>query len=291
MQDQAFEQFLSDMRPRLHRYCARMTGSAIDGDDVVQDVLVKAIVARQADATIDNPEGWLFRIAHNAALDHLRGRARHPLVPLESDADTIEAIHLPAPDDDIVRVGFGTFLRLPVLQRCAVVLKDVLGCSVEEIAAVAGCSVPAAKSALQRGRENLKRLAADAQDAQAPMLAEEDRTRLSQFVAFFRAGDFDSIRRILADDVRLDLVARLKLQGRDKISQYFTRYGQALHWRFESGVVDGRPAMLVFDADGPMQAPAHFVIVDWRDGRIAQIRDFLFAPYALEGSDWARFGH
>ena len=117
MRDQEFNQFLADMRPRLHRYCARMTGSAIDGDDVVQDVFIKAIVARQADGTIDNPQGWLFRIAHNAALDHLRYRARHPEVPLESDTDMIETMQLSAPDDDIVAVGFGTFLRLPVLQR------------------------------------------------------------------------------------------------------------------------------------------------------------------------------
>lgn len=288
MQDQEFNQFLAEMRPRLHRYCARMTGSAIDGDDVVQDVFVKAIVARQADGTIDNPQGWLFRIAHNAALDHLRYRARHPEVPLESDTDMTEAMHLSAPDDDIVAVGFSTFLRLPVLQRCAVVLKDVLGHSVEEIAAIAGCSVPAAKSALQRGRENLRKLAAEPQDVQVPLLGEEDRTRLSEFVAFFRSGDFDSIRRTLADDVRLDLVARLRLRGRDKIGQYFTRYAQAPHWRFELGAVDGRPAMLVFDANGPMETPAHFVIVEWRDGRIAEIRDFLFTPYVLEGSDWVR---
>jgi DNA-directed RNA polymerase specialized sigma24 family protein len=48
MQDQEFNQFLAEMRPRLHRYCARMTGSAIDGDDVVQDVFLKAIVASPA---------------------------------------------------------------------------------------------------------------------------------------------------------------------------------------------------------------------------------------------------
>ncbi len=288
MQDQEFNQFLAEMRPRLHRYCARMTGSAIDGDDVVQDVFVKAIVAWQADGTVENPQGWLFRIAHNAALDHLRYRARHPEVPLENDTDMTETMPLSAPDDDIVAVGFGTFLRLPVLQRCAVVLKDVLGHSVEEIAAVAGCSGPAAKSALQRGRENLRKLAAEPQDVLVPLLGDEDRTRLSQFVAFFRSGDFDSIRRTLADDVKLDLVARLKLQGRDKIGQYFTRYAQAPHWRFELGAVDGRPAMLVFDANGPMKMPAHFVIVEWRDGRIAEIRDFLFTPYVLEGSDWVR---
>src|SRR6202453_2958073 len=64
------------MRPNLHRYCARMTGSVIDGEDVLQDALVKAVRARAGAGEIVQPERWLFRIAHNAALDFLRRRAR-----------------------------------------------------------------------------------------------------------------------------------------------------------------------------------------------------------------------
>ena len=47
----------------------------------------------------------------------------------------------------------------------------------------------------------------------------------------------------------------LKLRGCDKIGQYFTRYAQAPHWRYELGAVDGRPAMLVFDANGTTEMP------------------------------------
>jgi RNA polymerase sigma-70 factor (ECF subfamily) len=71
-----FERLLSELRPKLHRYCARMTGSAVDGEDVVQDSMIKAFNALQEVGVIDNPEGWLFRIAHNTALDFLRRRAR-----------------------------------------------------------------------------------------------------------------------------------------------------------------------------------------------------------------------
>jgi hypothetical protein len=76
---------------------------------------------------------------------------------------------------------------------------------------------------------------------------------------------------MLADDVKLDLVARLKRQGREMIDQYFTRYAQARHWRFAAGSVDRAPAMLVFDANGPLAKPAHFVILDWQSGRISGI--------------------
>src|SRR5262249_26294316 len=70
----AFDRLLGDLRPKLHRYCARMTGSVIDGEDVVQEALAKAIEAFPDAGGIAHVEGWLFRIAHNSALDFLRRR-------------------------------------------------------------------------------------------------------------------------------------------------------------------------------------------------------------------------
>src|ERR1700679_2260612 len=135
MNEDEFEDRLKALRPRLHRYCARMTGSAVDGEDVLQDTLVKAIRARTEAAGVDNLEGWLFRIAHNASLDFLRHRSRNTVVPLTEDVEAT-----PLPEADIIAVGIQTFLQLPELQRCAVILKDVLGHSVDEIASIAECS-------------------------------------------------------------------------------------------------------------------------------------------------------
>jgi RNA polymerase sigma factor (sigma-70 family) len=284
MNSDEFEHRLNALRPRLHRYCARMTGSAVNGEDVLQDALVKALDARAQGAQVDNLEGWLFRIAHNASLDFLRGRSRNTVVTLTDD---IEAA--PLSETDIIAVSFQTFLRLPDPQRCAVILKDVLGHSLDEISSIAGCSQAAAKSALQRGRVTLRRLAQAPDDTRLPLMSDSDRRKIADYVELFRSGDFDAIRAMLADDVKLDLVNRLQLQGRDKIGNYFTRYGQETKWRFALGAVEGRPAMLVFDSTGPMSHPAHFVLIDWsEEGRITAIRDFLFAPYALEATDWLR---
>jgi RNA polymerase sigma-70 factor (ECF subfamily) len=280
---QDFEQILTGMRPRLHRYCARMTGSAVDGEDVVQEALIKAVAARSAVGGIDNVEAWLFRIAHNAGLDFLRARARHAMVPYTDEADFAAN----AADPDIASVSFRTFLELPVLQRCAVVLKDVLGHSLEEVAEIAGCSLPAAKSALQRGRQGLRELAKDGGDlARLPLLPDDERQRLYSYVAAFRSGDFDGIRALLADDVRVDLVNRLRLDGRAAAAPYFSRYAELKHWRFGLGAIDGRPAILVYDGNGAMDRPNHFIVFDWRSGRIRTITDFLFAPYAMEACDW-----
>jgi RNA polymerase sigma-70 factor, ECF subfamily len=280
-----FEDRLQALRPRLHRYCARMTGSAVNGEDVLQDTLVKALQARAQGAAVDNLEGWLFRIAHNASLDFLRERSRSTVVPLTEDVAAA-----PMAEAEIVAISFQTFLRLPELQRCAVILKDVLGHPVDEIASIAECSPAAAKSALQRGRAALRALAQAPEDTRLPLMSAADRRKITAYVHLFRSGDFDAIRAMLAADVKLDLVNRLQLKGREEIDRYFTRYAQVTKWRFALGAVEGRPAMLVFDSTGAMQRPAHFVLVDWSENRIIGIRDFLFAPYVLEALDWVRLG-
>jgi RNA polymerase sigma-70 factor (ECF subfamily) len=285
MKAEDFEQCLRELRPRLHRYCARMTGSSVDGEDVLQDALIKALQARAEGTVVDNPEAWLLRIAHNASLDFLRRRSRNRVVPLDDDL-----LDAPVPDADIVAVGFRTFLQLPELQRCAVILKDVLGHSVEEIAAIADCTPAAAKSALQRGRVALRQLARRTDDTRLPLLTDGDRQKMDAYVRLFQQGDFDAIRAMLADDVKLELVNRLRLQGREGIGRYFSRYAEETRWRFAFGAVEGRPAMLVFDRAGTMERPAHFVLLDWSGSRIVAIRDFLFAPYAVEVLDWARLG-
>lgn len=286
IEDETFENRLSAMRPRLHRFCARMVGSAIDGEDLVQDVLFRALSARAAGAEIGNLEAWLLRVAQNASLDLIRQRAKATLVPLDDDV-------VPAPDamprPEIAALGFRTFMQLPPLQRCAVVLKDVLGHSVEDIAGIAGCSHAAAKSALQRGRKHLaERAAQDRTDILLPLMTERERRRLLAYVDAFRTGELDAIRRMLSDDVKVDLVNRLQLRGRERASPYFTRYEEARHWRFAPGAVDGHPVMLVYHADSDPLRPAHFVLIDWRDEMVVGIRDFLFAPYALEGAGWVR---
>ena len=111
---QALERLALEMRPQLHRYCARMTGSVIDGEDVLQEALLKAFVAVPRIGTLDNPEGWLFRIAHNAALDFLRRRARYNAVHSDEDLDMIPALTSVVTEREIVAASLGTFMRLPV---------------------------------------------------------------------------------------------------------------------------------------------------------------------------------
>ena len=68
----SFLALVAHIRPDLHRYCARMTGSIADGEDIVQDTLARAYYALSEMEQVPELRPWLFRIAHNRALDHRR---------------------------------------------------------------------------------------------------------------------------------------------------------------------------------------------------------------------------
>jgi RNA polymerase sigma-70 factor, ECF subfamily len=283
LDEAALESLIAELRPTLHRYCARMTGSAIDGEDVLQEALVKALQALPRAEEPANPPGWLVRIAHNAALDFLRRKSRYEFASdaaLEAVADPEDVVG----DRQIVAASLGTFMRLPVIQRSTVILKDVMGYSVEEIAAIIDGTVPSVKSALQRGREQLRKIAREPEEARVPALPEPEARRLANYIDRFNARDFDALRAMLAEDVRLDLVNRLQWRGAPKVGEYFRRYEAARHWHFGAGFVEGRAAVLVLDPNDRARPPQYFILLDWRGDEIAGIRDFLYASYVMESA-------
>ena len=274
------------MRPRLHRYASRMVGSVIDGEDVLQDALIKAVEARHAAGAIQNPEGWLFRIVHNTALDFLRRRGRQEALrsaeEVEMMADPVDEIL----SRQIAATSLRTFMRLPTAQRASVILTDVLGCSLQEVCDVMAYSLPAVKAALNRGRTRLRELAGEADDAPRPQLSDADRERLSAYVASFNARDFDAIRAMIADDVRLELVNKTRLNGKAEVSRYFGNYDKVADWHLAPGLVEGRPAILVFDPNEPDAGAKYFMLVDWQAGKVANIRDFRHAAYVVDGLEY-----
>jgi RNA polymerase sigma-70 factor (ECF subfamily) len=281
---EAFDRLLRELRPKLHRYCARMTGSVVDGEDVVQEALVKAIEALPDTGSLASPESWLFRIAHNAALDFLRRRARQNAMRSDEDPDMVTDPAATVDDRQIAAASLRTFMRLPVAQRSSVILMDVLGHSIEEIGAVMDLTIPAVKAALHRGRARLGEIAKEPEDAPVPTLAERERSRLAAYVDRFNARDFDAVRNMLADDVRLDLVAKRRMSGRSEVSNYFGNYSGIADWRLVPGLVDGRPAALVFDPGDSSGRPTYFVLLEWGGDGLVNIRDFRYARYAIEGA-------
>ena len=275
------------MRPRLHRYCARMVGSIIDGEDVLQDALIKAVEAHGAIGNlIANPEGWLFRIAHNTALDFLRRRNRQQALHGDQEVDMVADPLDAVTSRQIAGASLRTFMRLPVAQRSSVILMDVLGCSLQEMAKVMDCSLAAAKAALYRGRTQLRAFADEPEDAPQQKLSVSDRDRLGTYVAHFNARDFDAIRAMIADDVRLDLVNKTSLRGKAEVSRYFSNYSNVSDWHLVPGLIERHPAILVFDPNDRDSGPKYFMLLDWAAGKVATIRDFRHAPYVIDGAEY-----
>ena len=129
----AFIESIADLRPRMHRYCARMTGSALDGEDVMQEAIFDAYL-KLASFDASRPLGpWLFRIAHNRCIDFLRRR--------QARRETEAAMEPPAWIDPPEAVGRAIdraierlVIALPPKERACVLLKDVFDYSLEDIA-------------------------------------------------------------------------------------------------------------------------------------------------------------
>ena len=187
---------------------------------------------------------------------------------------------------EIAGASLRTFMRLPVAQRSSVILMDVLGCSLREVCEVMDFSLPAVKAALHRGRAQLRELADEPDDKPRPTLSEADRDRLGKYVAHFNARDFDAIRAMIADDVRLDLVNKARMKGKAEVSRYFGNYSKIADWHLVPGLVEGRPAILVFDPVEPGTGPKYFMLLRWSAGKVAAIRDFRHASYVVDGAEY-----
>ena len=276
----AREQFLAlvaGVRPELHRYCARLVGSVIEGEDVVQEALAKAFYALSLATEVPPLRPWLFRIAHNVAVDYLKSHA-HSLTDLYGDVEEadIEEGTLGGPFVD-VRAALGRFLALPLVQRSAVILKDVLGHSLEEAAETMGTTVMAVKAALVRGRRKLANADRDELRVEA-----SERAALDRYATLFNARDWDGLRALIADDCRLDLVSKADRRGK-QVGAYFARYEKE-PVSMRVGRLEGRLCLAVYRA--AETTPAYFILITIEDGRVAFIRDFRYVPYIAAEADF-----
>ncbi|RWB55727.1 RNA polymerase sigma factor [Mesorhizobium sp.] len=280
----ALEAMLVGLRPKLHRYAARMAGSTIEGEDIVQEAAVKALAAHDGGAAVERPEQWLFRIAHNAAQDHLRRRQRERSRVTEADMTGMEDLSASAEARLAAAASLRSFMRLTLAQRSAVILVDVLGLSLFETCEVTGATLAATKAALHRGRAELKALASAPDDMPVPRLDPEEERRLRRYIDLFNARDFDGVRALIAEDIQVDVVNRTRLRGKKEASPYFGNYDRVSDWALQLGFVDGQPAILIRNPQAD-NAVRGFVLLEWRGDEVVRIRDFRHAPYCVAGAD------
>jgi RNA polymerase sigma-70 factor (ECF subfamily) len=278
-----FEELIKDIRPELHRYVARMVGSVVDGEDVVQEALAK-VYASLPTTSVANLRGWLFRIAHNKAIDHLRRANHQPMEYLDEEALLAEP-DPPLEERELVAVALSVFLKLAPKQRSCVILKDVLGYSLADISELLDATVPEIKAALHRGRTRLRELAESVEVDAPAALDEHERELLAGYVDRFNARDFETVRAMLADEVQLDLIGRAKRRGVAEVNNYFHNYQQMDDWRLGLGLVEGRLAILVYDPHAGSPQPAYFILITWEDTQVSFIRDYRYARYVMRDAE------
>jgi len=260
-------------------------GSVIDGEDVVQDTFTRAFVA------LDELEGnaprraWLFRIAHNRALDLLRSRAIRLAEPIEA-AQEIADPEIPDPVEvmmrrEAVETAVSRFVELPTMQRSVVILKDVLDQSLEEIAAMLDLTVNAVKAHLARGRARLKAI-----NAQAPAqsVSRPPSPAVTRYVAMFNQRDWDGLRAMLANDVRLIQSSYPLRAGAADVGMFFGIYSRSAPVRLAPAWLDGREVIAVYE-DTQAVKPSYLMWLEWTAGRISFIRDYRYVRYVADDAE------
>ncbi|MGD9737661.1 MAG: RNA polymerase sigma factor [Solirubrobacterales bacterium] len=152
----AFETIVDRYQGRLLGFCRQMLGSTEDAEDVLQEVFVNAYRAMLADEREINLRPWLYRIARNRCLNHLRkptadAQESMDMVPAVDAASTAERVH----NREEFRQIISDVNKLPETQRSALLLREMDALSYEEIAAAMDTTVPSVKSLLVRARISL----------------------------------------------------------------------------------------------------------------------------------------
>jgi RNA polymerase sigma factor (sigma-70 family) len=275
-----------ELRPELHRYCARLMGSVIDGEDVVQDALTRAFVALDELEEAPALRPWLFRIAHNRALDLMRSRAIRGAEPIEAayevaDPESLDPVEV-LMRREAVETAVSRFVQLPTVQRSVVILKDVLDQSLEDIAALLDLTVNAVKAHLARGRARLKAI-----NAEAPAQAAQQRPpspAVARYVALFNRRDWDGLRAMLADDVRLIQSSYPLRAGRAEVRMFFSIYAGSPPALVGPARLAGREVIAVWE-DPQAVKPSYFMWLEWTDGKISFIRDYRHVPYVVDDAE------
>lgn len=276
--------------------CYRMTGSAADAEDLVQDTFAR-VMQKPPKRVDDDLKPWLVKVALNLSRDHLRKRKHRdykgPWLPspvdvsarIASDDDTASSRY-----DQLESVSFAFLLSLEALtptQRAVLILRDVCDYSVRETAHALELSEPNVKTTLHRARK-----ATEDYDGsrQAPTAQLQERTRdaLQRFLFALTTQDLAQVEALLADDVRAysdgggEFFAALKpVIGVRKVATFFTKLSRReAKGHFEIRMLNGLPA-LVSEYDEALPNLASRIVLRCEiddSGKIARIYSVLATP-------------
>jgi RNA polymerase sigma-70 factor (ECF subfamily) len=237
----AFTALVDRHRRELQVHCYRMLGSLEEAEDLTQETFLRAWRKRQSFEGRSTIRAWLYRIATNACLDALEKRPRKAaggevlwLQPYPDDL--LEGVAAEGEDPDALVVARETIelafmvavQHLPPRPRAVLILRDVLGWSAKETAALLETSVPAANSALQRARAALKEHLPEQRSEWAPGTdaSAAERALIQRYIDASEQGDAHAIASLMREDARFSMPPQPGLwQGRDAIAEMWIEGG------------------------------------------------------------------
>jgi RNA polymerase sigma-70 factor (ECF subfamily) len=309
--DEEFPRLADPYRRELFAHCYRMTGSAHDAEDLVQETFLRAWRAYHSFEGRSSLRTWLYRIATNVCLTALEDRGRRPLptglgqpsseageplveaedvpwlepVPDSMTADPADAVTARA----TIRLAFVAALQhLPPRQRAVLILRDVLRWRAAEVAEALGTTTVAVNSALQRAHAQLEK-AGLTEDGVVDEVAPEQRELLEQYVEAFWRKDIDTIVALLKADAVWEMPPFVGwYAGADNIGRLIdTQCPGGVHdMRLVPTSANGQPAFGLYmrQPDGSYR-PFHLQVLTVERGRVAHVVAFfdlsLFGAFGL----------
>jgi RNA polymerase sigma-70 factor (TIGR02960 family) len=309
--EDAFAELTDQFRRELQVHCYRIVGSVQDAEDLVQETLLAAWRGLEGFEERASMRTWLYRIATNRCLNHLRDRGRRlpdlpappePPGPPPEPSRMCDPVWLePCPDAlleglpdhgldpdaryasrEAIGLAFVVALqRLPPRQRAVLVLRDVLAFRAGEVAEMLGVTEVAVNRALQRARSSVDRAARPGELEAAPLPhSREERDLVARFATAFESGDVAGVIALLTDDALMTMPPEpLEYQGPEAIRRFLSTVpaaGALERFRLVPTRANGQPAFGCYLRD-PRTPIAHaygLMVLTLRGERVAGLTGF-----------------
>jgi RNA polymerase sigma-70 factor (ECF subfamily) len=306
----AFGRLVEPYRRELHTHCYRMLGSYADAEDALQETLLRAWRGLPRFEGRSSLRSWLYRIASNTSLRAIERRPKRVLpidyAPAADPHDVLpdpvnEPVWLePYPDAALgpeavagpdaryeqhegIELAFIAALQhLPARQRAVLILRDVLGFSARETAAVLETTPVSVDSALQRAHKTVdERLPTQTQQQTLRLIADDElSTLVERYLAAWERNDVDAVVALLAEDARIAMPPLPSwYTGSEQITAFLRLYplAKSNRWRMLPTSANGQPALAgyLWDDDAKAFVPNCLTVLTLHENQIEEITAFL----------------